>query len=261
MRFFVDRLLLLVGSLEVADGASAAPCGWRRAPARARRSARRRPRRRFRRPIGLGARLGSSRKLTSSSSSPSLCNRLDGDADRRPSCRRCLTRAPATTTRAALLARLLDRRSAVWCAGPRAPWPAGPGSASPASDLQIAVRRPEVIETLVLAVDQHRGRRIGLEQHPLGEIAESGAGAAPACASAAGGRDARPRRRPMRKVDFARPAAADVPIDPLLSWRSARSGRRASPTVSALPRKRMPPSRSAKWKSERPLPAPRGAGR
>ena len=39
-------------------------------------------------------------------------------------------------------------------------------------DFQIAVRRPEKIETLVLAIDQHSRRRVGLHDQPLAKVGQ-----------------------------------------------------------------------------------------
>ncbi len=79
---------------------------------------------------------------------------------------------------------------------------------------QIAVCRSQGIEALVLAVDQHRRRRIGLHHQPPAKLGESGL---------ARGRLALPRARgdshavtaAHGKAEFSRPAATDVPIEPL----------------------------------------------
>ena len=94
---------------------------------------------------------------------------------------------------------------------------------------QIAVGRSRVIEALVLAVDQDRSGRIGLEQQPLREVASADA------LRRRRARPAWPKRsrapsRADRKIDFAGPAAADLPIDPL------RLGDRLEPVVEAAHR-------------------------
>ena len=80
---------------------------------------------------------------------------------------------------------------------------------------QIAVGRPRVIEAFVLAVDQDRSGRIGLEQQPVREVANTDA------VRRRRARPTRPKRlcapsRADRKIDFSRPTAANLPIDPLL---------------------------------------------
>ena len=82
--------------------------------------------------------------------------------------------------------------------------------------LQIAVDRPEIIEALVPGVGQDRGRRMGVEQRLSGEVGGLGA-------RRGGPRRARGRMRRSPalaghdgELDFARPAAAEMPKNPLL---------------------------------------------
>ena len=132
---------------------------------------------------------------------------------------------------------------------------------SPGGHPQIAVGRPRVIETLILAIDQDRGRRIGLDSSRLRQIASADAprgcrvrGSRPIAARAR-------RRRADRKIDFAGPAAADLPVDPL------RLGDRLEAIVETAHRLGAAENENAALaqremeQREEPSPAPQGADR
>ena len=119
----------------------------------------------------------------------------------------------------------------------------------PRRHAQIAVRRPQGIEAFVLAVDQHGGRRIGLHHQPAAELGERGL-ARGRLALPRPRRDAQPVTGTHRESRF-RPAGRDRHADRAVpAWRSTSKRPSTSPTVSELPRSRMPPSRKAKWNSE-----------
>ena len=195
---FVDRLLLLVGDLEIADGALQLLAGGVELMLQLFDP------RDFGRSVGAADRtdlcslLASSRKLTSSNSSPSLCTGWTAmltETVLAPS----FTCAAGDDDALALLARLLDRRpelvaQAVARHGKQVPARLARGHP------QIAVRRAQVIEALVFAVDQHRGRRIGLQQQPLGEIAEAGPARRCRLHARDPERSARRRRAAMEKL-------------------------------------------------------------
>ena len=84
----------------------------------------------------------------------------------------------------------------------------------PGATRKIAIGRSQGIQTFVLAVDQHRRRRISLHHQPPAEFGEGGlARGRMALARARAG--SRAVAGAQRKAEFARPAAADVPVDPL----------------------------------------------
>ena len=180
-RFFVDRLLLLVGDLEVVDGALQLLAGGVELPLELGD-----PREVIRRLGRLGpaccSRSGSSKKLTSSNSSPSLCTGWTSmrTATALPPWLAC---APVTIARACSCARLLDRRPEL-VAQPLARHGEQIAAGLARGHPQIAVGRPEVIEALVLAIDQDRSRRIGIEQQPLREVASADALQRRRCVSA-----------------------------------------------------------------------------
>src|ERR1700738_4823001 len=132
--------------------------------------------------------------------------------------------------RRALPARLLDRRPE-FAAQPLARHSEEIAAGLARGHPQIAVGWSRVIQALVLAVDQDRSGRIGLEQHPLREVASADR------LRRRRARPAWPKRsrgtsRADWKIDFARPAAADLPIDPL------RLGDRLPPAAPPVPRPR-----------------------
>ena len=96
-------------------------------------------------------------------------HRLDRDADRDRIAAVAHLRAGDGRARV-LPARLLDRRPEL-VAQPLARHGEQVAAGLARGHPQIAVGRSRVIEALVLAIDQDRSRRIGLEQQPLREVA------------------------------------------------------------------------------------------
>ena len=82
-------------------------------------------------------------------------------------------------------------------------------------DLQIAIHRSEVVETLVLVVDQDGGRSVSLEQRPLRKLDEPGSPLGRLLRQRLGGQAAG-IAGPLRELDLARPAGRDMPVDPML---------------------------------------------
>ena len=93
------------------------------------------------------------------------------DVEGVPSRRR---RATPRATTIVFSARLLDGGRAAWCAGRAGAMASRSWVGWPGAHAQIAVGRAQRIQALVLAVDQDRGGRIGLEHQPAAQFGERG---------------------------------------------------------------------------------------
>ena len=167
--------------------------------------------------------------------------------------------APVAIVARVLPARLLDRRPE-FVAQPLARHGEQIAAGLARGHLQIAVGRSRVIQALVLAVDQDRSGRIGLEQHPLREVASADALRRRRAASGLAKAFARPL--PGRSENRLRQAGCDRSADrSVASWRSARTGRPACPPSRSRRASERRPRGARNGIAEGPFPAPRGANR